>query len=110
MFDGKDLLSLSFKELRALRGEQLAMAFQDPMTSLNPAFTIGTQLVDTLRLHRNMSKSSARERARELLELVGIPDPERRLGDYPHQLSGGMRQRALLALSLSCEPRLLIAD
>jgi peptide/nickel transport system permease protein len=110
MFDGRDLLSLSFNELRALRGEQLAMAFQDPMTSLNPAFTIGTQLVDTIRLHRSMSKAAARERARELLELVGIPDPERRLGDYPHQLSGGMRQRALLALALSCEPRLLIAD
>jgi oligopeptide/dipeptide ABC transporter ATP-binding protein len=110
MFDGRDLLSLSFKELRQLRGDQLAMAFQDPMTSLNPAFTIGTQLVDTIRLHRSMSKTQARARARELLELVGIPDPERRLGDYPHQLSGGMRQRALLALSLSCEPRLLIAD
>jgi peptide/nickel transport system permease protein len=110
MFEGRDLLSLSFNELREVRGDQIAMAFQDPMTSLNPAFTIGTQLVDTIRLHRTMSKSAARERARELLELVGIPDPERRLGDYPHQLSGGMRQRALLALALSCEPRLLIAD
>jgi peptide/nickel transport system permease protein len=110
MFDGRDLLSLSFKELREVRGDQIAMAFQDPMTSLNPAFTIGTQLVDTIRLHRTMSKSAARARARELLELVGIPDPERRLSDYPHQLSGGMRQRALLALALSCEPRLLIAD
>ncbi len=110
MFDGRDLLSLSFNEMREVRGNQIGMAFQDPMTSLNPAFTIGTQLVDTIRLHRPMNKSSARRRARELLELVGIPDPERRLGDYPHQLSGGMRQRALLALSLSCEPRLLIAD
>ena len=110
MFDGRDLLSLSFNELRRIRGDQIAMAFQDPMTSLNPAFTIGTQLVDTLRLHRTMSKAAARTRARELLELVGIPDPDRRLGDYPHQLSGGMRQRALLALALSCEPRLLIAD
>jgi oligopeptide/dipeptide ABC transporter ATP-binding protein len=109
-FAGRDLLSLSFKEMREVRGDQIAMAFQDPMTSLNPAFTIGTQLVDTIRLHRTMSKSAARERARELLELVGIPDPERRLGDYPHQLSGGMRQRALLALALSCEPKLLIAD
>jgi oligopeptide/dipeptide ABC transporter ATP-binding protein len=110
MFDGRDLLSLSFKEMREVRGDQIAMAFQDPMTSLNPAFTIGTQLVDTIRLHRTMSKSAARARARELLELVGIPDPERRLGDYPHQLSGGMRQRALLALALSCEPKLLNAD
>jgi oligopeptide/dipeptide ABC transporter ATP-binding protein len=110
MFDGRDLLSLSFNEMREVRGDQIGMAFQDPMTSLNPAFTIGTQLVDTIRLHRSMSKSAARQRAQELLELVGIPDPERRLGDYPHQLSGGMRQRALLALSLSCEPRLLIAD
>jgi oligopeptide/dipeptide ABC transporter ATP-binding protein len=110
MFDGRDLLSLSFNEMRDVRGDQIGMAFQDPMTSLNPAFTIGTQLVDTIRLHRPMSKSGARQRAQELLELVGIPDPERRLGDYPHQLSGGMRQRALLALALSCEPRLLIAD
>ena len=110
MFDGRDLLSLSFNEMREVRGDQIGMAFQDPMTSLNPAFTIGTQLVDTIRLHRSMSKSAARQRAQELLELVGIPDPERRLGDYPHQLSGGMRQRALLALALSCEPRLLIAD
>ena len=110
MFDGRDLLSLSFAEMRKVRGEEIAMAFQDPMTSLNPAFTIGTQLVDTIRLHRSISRRDARARALELLELVGIPDPERRLKDYPHQLSGGMRQRALLALALSCEPRLLIAD
>jgi peptide/nickel transport system permease protein len=110
MFDGRDLLSLSLAELRELRGDQIAMVFQDPMTSLNPAFTIQTQLVDTIRLHRSVSKAEARARARELLELVGIPDPDRRLHDYPHQLSGGMRQRALLALALSCEPRLLIAD
>ena len=83
-----------------MRGDQIAMVFQDPMTSLNPAFTIGTQLVDTIRLHRTMSKSAARARALELLELVGIPDPERRLGDYPHQLSGGMRQRAMIAMAL----------
>jgi peptide/nickel transport system permease protein len=110
MFDGRDLLSLSLVELRAIRGDQIAMVFQDPMTSLNPAYTIQTQLVDTIRLHRSVSKTEARARARELLELVGIPDPDRRLRDYPHQLSGGMRQRALLALALSCEPRLLIAD
>jgi len=110
MFDGRDVLTLSLPELRRVRGDHIAMVFQDPMTSLNPAFTIGTQLVDAIRLHRSTSRSAARARARELLELVGIPDPERRLGDYPHQLSGGMRQRALLALALSSEPRLLIAD
>ncbi len=110
MFDGRDLLSMSFSELREVRGDQIAMVFQDPMTSLNPAFTIGTQLVDTIRMHRSVGRAEATARARELLELVGIPDPDRRLHDYPHQLSGGMRQRALLALALSCEPRLLIAD
>jgi peptide/nickel transport system permease protein len=109
-FDGRDLLSMSFNEMRSLRGSEMAMVFQDPMTSLNPAFTVGTQLVDTIRQHRDVSRRAARVRARELLEMVGIPDPERRLKDYPHQMSGGMRQRALLALALSCEPRLLIAD
>jgi peptide/nickel transport system permease protein len=109
-FGGRDLLSLSLPELRAIRGDEIAMVFQDPMTSLNPVFTIGTQLVDTIRLHRKTSKRAARARAVELLAMVGIPDPERRIKDYPHQLSGGMRQRALLALALSCEPRLLIAD
>jgi peptide/nickel transport system permease protein len=109
-FGGRDLLSLSLAELRAVRGDEIAMVFQDPMTSLNPVFTIGTQLVDTIRLHRKVRKRAARARAVELLEMVGIPDPERRIKDYPHQLSGGMRQRALLALALSCEPRLLIAD
>ncbi len=108
--DGRDLLDLSFNDMRALRGSEIAMVFQDPMTSLNPAFTVGTQLVDTIRQHTDLSRSAARTRARELLEMVGIPDPERRLKDYPHQMSGGMRQRALLALALSCEPRLLIAD
>jgi peptide/nickel transport system permease protein len=109
-FGGRDLLSLSLPELRAIRGDEIAMVFQDPMTSLNPVFTIGTQLVDTIRLHRKTSKRAARARAVELLAMVGIPEPERRIKDYPHQLSGGMRQRALLALALSCEPRLLIAD
>jgi peptide/nickel transport system permease protein len=110
LFDGRELLSLSLREMRAVRGDEIAMVFQDPMTSLNPVFTIGTQLVDTIRLHRPMKKREARVRALELLDMVGIPDPERRIKDYPHQLSGGMRQRALLALALSCEPRLLIAD
>jgi peptide/nickel transport system permease protein len=108
--DGRDVLAMSMKELRKVRGNEIAMMFQDPMTSLNPAFTIGTQLVDTIRLHHRMSRREARVRAAELLALTGIPDPDRRLRDYPHQLSGGMRQRALLALALSCEPRLLIAD
>jgi peptide/nickel transport system permease protein len=110
MFDDRDLLQLSLRDMRDVRGDDIAMVFQDPMTSLNPVFTIGTQLVDTIRLHRKMKKREARARAVELLDLVGIPDPERRIKDYPHQLSGGMRQRALLALALSCEPRLLIAD
>jgi peptide/nickel transport system permease protein len=109
-FDGRDLLTLSLPEIRKVRGDEIAMVFQDPMTSLNPVFTIGTQLVDTIRLHRDVSRRDARARAVELLDMVGIPDPEHRLKDYPHQLSGGMRQRALLALALSCEPRLLIAD
>ena len=110
MFDDRDLLTLSLAEMREVRGNEIAMVFQDPMTSLNPAFTIGTQLVDTIRLHRKMSRDEARARAIELLDMVGIPDPQARVKDYPHQLSGGMRQRALLALALSCEPRLLIAD
>jgi oligopeptide/dipeptide ABC transporter ATP-binding protein len=110
MFDDRDLLQLSLRDMRSVRGDDIAMVFQDPMTSLNPVFTIGTQLVDTIRLHRKMKKREARARAIELLDLVGIPDPRRRIKDYPHQLSGGMRQRALLALALSCEPRLLIAD
>ncbi len=110
MFDDRDLLTLSLTQMREVRGDEIAMVFQDPMTSLNPVFTIGTQLVDTIRLHRKMSKREARTRAIELLDMVGIPDPQARVKDFPHQLSGGMRQRALLALALSCEPRLLIAD
>ena len=111
MFDGRDLLSLSFNEMRKVRGDEIAMAFQDPMTSLNPAFTIGTQLVDTIRLHRTMSKRAARDRAPSSCSSSwASPTPSAASKDYPHQLSGGMRQRALLALALSCEPRLLIAD
>jgi oligopeptide/dipeptide ABC transporter ATP-binding protein len=110
MFDDRDLLTLSLAQMRDVRGDEIAMVFQDPMTSLNPVFTIGTQLVDTIRLHRRMTKDEAKARAVELLDMVGIPDPQARVKDYPHQLSGGMRQRALLALALSCEPRLLIAD
>lgn len=109
-FDGTDLLALSSKEMRHLRGNDIAMVFQDPMTSLNPAFTMGDQLIEAVRLHRRVNKATARQRALDLLDMVGIPDPKRRLNDYPHQFSGGMRQRGVIAMALACEPRLLIAD
>ncbi len=108
--DGQDLLTLSEKEMKKVRGFDVAMIFQDPMTSLNPVFTVGFQIVEALRLHNDMTKKEARERAGELLALVGIPGAEERLDDYPHQFSGGMRQRAMIAMGLSCEPKLLIAD
>lgn len=110
MFDNKDILQMSRKELRDLRGNDIAMVFQDPMTSLNPAFTIGDQLIEAVLLHRKVKKAAARERAIELLEMVGIPDPAARLKQFPHEFSGGMRQRALIAIALANEPRLLIAD
>jgi peptide/nickel transport system permease protein len=110
LFDGRDLLSLSFDEMRDIRGNDIAMVFQDPMSSLNPAFTIGNQLIEAIRLHRSVSKSEAADRATELLDLVGIPDARSRLDDYPHQLSGGMRQRVLIAMALVNDPKLLIAD
>ncbi|MEA3348991.1 MAG: ABC transporter ATP-binding protein, partial [Chloroflexota bacterium] len=109
-FLGKDIFSLSNAEMQRIRGDQMAMIFQDPMTSLNPVHTIGFQLAEPLRLHKGMSKREARERAAELLELVGIPDAGNRLDDYPHQFSGGMRQRVMIAMGLSCDPALLIAD
>jgi oligopeptide transport system ATP-binding protein len=96
--------------MRHVRGAEIAMVFQDPMTSLNPVFTVGDQIVEALRLHQGMSEAEARERARELLEIVGIPGAAQRLDDYPHQFSGGMRQRAMIAMALSCDPKLLIAD
>jgi peptide/nickel transport system ATP-binding protein len=109
-FDGRSLLGLKQDELRDLRGREMAMVFQDPLSSLNPVVPIGTQVTEVLVRHRGLSRSDARKEAARLLDLVGIPDPERRIKEYPHQLSGGMRQRALVAMAVACEPRLLIAD
>ena len=110
IFEGQDLLALDEARMRRVRGNQIAMVFQEPMTSLNPVLTIGRQLTETLELHQNMNRREARERAGELLGLVGIPDPDRRLKDHPHQFSGGMRQRVMIAMALSCNPKLIIAD
>jgi oligopeptide transport system ATP-binding protein len=110
IFEGQDLLKLSDSEMRAVRGNRIGMIFQEPMTSLNPVLTIERQLTETLELHLKMTKMQARSRAGELLEMVGIPDPVRRLKDYPHQMSGGMRQRVMIAMAISCNPRLIIAD
>ena len=110
LFDGRDLTKLSDRQLEDVRGRQVAMIFQDPMTSLNPTFRIGSQITETLRRHLDMNKEAARKRAVELLEEVGIPDAAGRLDDYPHQFSGGMRQRVMIAIALSCNPALLIAD
>lgn len=109
-FRGKEIFKLSDEEMRDLRGSQMAMIFQDPMTSLNPVLTIGYQIMEPLELHLGLSEEKARERAVELLKLVGIPEAENRLDDYPHQFSGGMRQRVMIATSLACNPSLLIAD
>ena len=110
LFDGRDLTKLAERELEDIRGKEIAMIFQDPMTSLNPTFKIGTQITETLRRHFDITKGAARQRAIELLEEVGIPNAPGRLDDYPHQFSGGMRQRVMIAIALSCKPRLLIAD
>jgi oligopeptide transport system ATP-binding protein len=110
LFYDKDIMALPETEMRSIRGSQMAMIFQDPMTSLNPVLTIGFQLTEPLKLHMNLSDEEARDRAAELLQLVGIPEARRRLDDYPHQFSGGMRQRAMIAMALACNPALLIAD
>lgn len=110
MFEGRDLLKMSGEQMRLVRGKEIAMIFQDPMTSLNPVLTIGTQITEALKLHLGMNNNQSRKRAAELLDLVGIPDAYKRLDDYPHQFSGGMRQRVMIAMGLSCNPKLLIAD
>jgi len=110
LFHGKDLLTLSDEEMRDIRGDKISMIFQEPMTSLNPVLTIGRQISEVLELHRHCTKEEARTRILELLKLVNISEPERRIDEYPHQLSGGMRQRIMIAMALACDPEILIAD
>ncbi len=110
LFAGEDLLQLPEEAMRRIRGHRISMIFQEPMTSLNPVLPVGSQIIEGLRLHRQLSSSSAREEGIALLQQVGIPSPAERFGDYPHQLSGGMRQRVMIAMALACEPELLIAD
>ena len=109
-FNGRDLRSLGEREMQHVRGAEIGLIFQEPMTALNPVFTIGSQIEETLRVHGRATRRSAKQKAVELLDLVSIPEPQKRVRDYPHQLSGGLRQRALIAMSLACEPALVIAD
>jgi len=110
IFNGKSLLELSEDEMRRIRGNDIAMIFQEPMVALNPVFTIGDQIMEAILLHRDVDKKAARQMAIDMLNKVGIPEPEKRIDEYPHELSGGMRQRAMIAMALSCRPKLLIAD
>lgn len=109
-FNGHEIETMTEKEMRKIRGNEISIIFQDPMTSLNPVYTVGNQIIEVIRLHTDKTKQQAKERARELLELVGINEPDKRLKQYPHELSGGMRQRVMIAIALACEPKLLIAD
>ena len=110
LFDGRNLLTLSEADMRRVRGNAIAMIFQEPMSSLNPVFTVGNQIAEAVRLHQGLGRRAARDKAIEMLKLVEIPEAERRVDEYPHQLSGGMRQRVMIAMALSCTPRVLIAD